>query len=617
LRKKGLIFLLVFIGIIFVLSIIFTDWWLENQLETAGSSIVGARVEFEGVDFSLFKMHIKWRRLQVTDPKNTWRNLFETGKAEFDLALEPLLTKKILIENFRLEDLRFNTPRETDGKLEKKPEKPSKGSKIFQTIEAHLKQETARMPVFNPGKYTRKINVDSLWKLVDLKSPAKIDSLKKVYQQKYREWDQRVKNLPTEKDFNRLQKKVLSIQVDKIKTLKELQEALRTANELYQETDSLTRIIKSLKTDFQKDFRESKAYQMIITDWINQDYQRALQLAQLPDISVKNVAKVLFGKQIINTIEKAAGYIGTVRYYAGKLKSSQPNEEKPPRFKGQDIRFASRQNWPNFWIQTISLSGEVPKDFSASGRIMNVASDQTLIGKPTTIELSGTRKDGATLQATGKLDYREEKPAEEFQLQMNQIPLSNVKLTQFALLPYKIQRGRGNLAALLHFEGNQFLADIKFTGSQIKFDYSETPNNLNPRLLSISRQLADAIKTIEFQAKVKQEEGKFGFTIRSNLDRLVSDQMKKILTGEVAKARKEIEKRVRQQAEKYRKELEKLIAKKETEIHKQINNAEKELQKQRNKIDKKRKEIEKRINQEKKKLEEKAKGKIKDIFKKF
>lgn len=616
-RKKGLLFLLIIIGIILALSFLFTDRWLENRLEAAGSSLVGARVEFEGVDFSLFQLRMKWTRLQVTDPQNTMQNLFETGPAEFDLALEPLLTKKILIENFQLKELRFNTPRESDGRLEREPKKPSESSKIFRTIESHLKQETAQMPVFNPGKYTRKINIDSLWKLVDLKSPKKIDSLKHVYRQKYREWNQRVKKLPTESDFKRLQKKALSLQVDQIKTLKELQAALKTANELYRETDSLTRIIKSVRTDFQKDFGESKAYRQLITEWIDQDYQRALGLAQLPDISVKNVAKVLFGKPIIQKIEKAIGYIGTIRYYAGKLKSGQPKEEKPPRFKGQDIHFPSRKNRPNMWIRMISLSGEFPEGFNTSGKITDITSDQKLIGKPTVIDLSGNRKDGATMQATGTLDYRSEKPAEAIQLHMERIPLANVKLTQFALLPYKIRSGKGNLAVLLRFEGNEFLADIKFTGNRIKFDYSETPNNLNPRLVRISRELAETINTIEFRAKAAQEEGKFRFTIHSNLDKLVADQMKRILSGEVVKARTELEKRVRQQAEKYRKELENLIAQKEGEIRKQIDRAEKELQKQRKTIHRKRKEIEARIAEEKKKLENKAKGKIKNLLKKF
>ncbi|MEJ2637531.1 MAG: TIGR03545 family protein, partial [Calditrichia bacterium] len=395
-RKKGILALVVIIAIFVALSYIFTDRWLESTMESVGSSMVGAKVEFDGVDFSFLKLKMRWDRLQVTDPKDTWRNMFETGHCDFDVAFEPLLSKKIIIEDFKMEGLELNTRRETDGTLPQKAETPRETPKIFRTVQNQLQEETAKMPVFNLSQYTRKVNVDSLWRMVNLKSPQKIDSLKTYYAQKYDNWEKRLQNLPDEKELQNLQSQVQSIQVDQIKTVDEFQSALNKANRLYKQADSLNKNFRQLKTDFQDDFKQVNTVDDIMKQWIQQDYQRVLNLANIPEISVQNVARILFGRQIIDKIQRVNGYVGTARYYSEKFKSTQPKKENPPRLKGQTIYFTSKRNWPKFWVKQIALSGEVWNDMKISGTVKNIVSQQKVIGQPTTIDINGTRRDQAS-----------------------------------------------------------------------------------------------------------------------------------------------------------------------------------------------------------------------------
>ena len=106
-RKKGLLFLSVLFLLSFLLFLLLSDRWLEKRMELFGSSIVGAKVEFEGVDFSLLKLRMKWDSLRITNPDNTWRNLFETGYAEFDFDAFPLISKKYIIEKLEVITDRF------------------------------------------------------------------------------------------------------------------------------------------------------------------------------------------------------------------------------------------------------------------------------------------------------------------------------------------------------------------------------------------------------------------------------------------------------------------------------------------------------------------------------
>ncbi len=615
-RKKGIIFLFVLFAIFIALFLIFTDQWLENQMEAIGSSVVGAKVEFEGVDFSFANLNMKWNRLQVTDPKDTWHNLFETGKTEFDMALEPLLSKKFVIDNIQLDSLKFNSKRETDGKL---PEQPQKKSKVVQFIQEKIEQETSDMPVFNMNRYTKKVNVDSLWTMVELKSPQKIDSLKENYQNSFVKWEERIDNLPDKDKINQLQKQIESIKIDQIKTVNEFQSALTTANGVYSEIDSISKNFQNIKQNFQDDMQQIKANKNLVTNWADQDYRRVLNLAQIPDISVKNVAKLLFGNRVLRKLQEVTGYVGTARYYMSKVKSGKPEKKSPPRLEGQDIRFGSKKSLPKFWVKNLSLNGEILNGLNISGIVNDIVSDQKKIDKATEFKVGGTRRDKTSLNLTGTFNYTGDEPSEVFKLSLQQIPLTNMNLTDVPLLPSRIAQGKGTIFAEMNFEGDEFLADVKFNANHVQFAFNENTNQMNPRIAEFSRSIAQSINSIDFQATAKKVGKDLNFSIKSNLDNLIAGRVKQLISGEIEKARQELDQRVRQEVAKYGEQLQQLIVQKQKELTAQLKSFEETLKKNRSEIEKKRAEIEKRLEAEKKKLEKKlgdeAKKKLKDLLK--
>jgi uncharacterized protein (TIGR03545 family) len=618
LRKKGIIFLIILFLVFIGLIVIFTDRLLENKMESFGSSLIGAKVEFDGVDFSLIGLSIKWDRLQVTNPKNTWQNLFETKRTNFNLETIPLLSKKIIIENMQMGSLRFNTERQTDGKIEKKK---SQKPKIFKTIQSKLEEETSRMPVFNLKKFSKKANVDSIWGVVkgNLQSPNQIDSLKKSYTVKYDEWNKKIENLPDENEIKSLQQRIESIHIEQIKTLEQLENKLSEANSIYKQIQSSMGYINSLKNDFQNDFDQIKSSQSLVGDWITQDYQSVLKIAQLPDISTSNVTKILFGERIINQIQSILEYINTARYYADKMKSEKPEKESPPRLTGQNIHFGTPKTDPSFWIKNISLSGEVKRDLFIGGNATNIVSNQTTINQPTEFSIQGQRKDKAGIQFSASLDYRDETPKEEIVLRMQNIPLSGVKLTNFSLLPYKIEKGVGTIESKVKLSGNDLLANILFNGNSINYDYSQGIEGMNEHISKLSQSIAQSLTDINFNAEIREKGGDYSFKINSNVDNLISNKLKGMVSEEADAAKEKLEKRVKSEVEKHQKELEQSVLQKEKELRDQIEKVEKQVEDQEAKLNQKKKEIEDKIENEKKKIqkqiEEEAKKKLKDLFK--
>ena len=60
--------------------ILFVDGWVKTQVEEAGTGAVGAKVELDSVDLTLFPAGLTLTRLQVTDPKEPMTNAVEIAQ---------------------------------------------------------------------------------------------------------------------------------------------------------------------------------------------------------------------------------------------------------------------------------------------------------------------------------------------------------------------------------------------------------------------------------------------------------------------------------------------------------------------------------------------------------
>ena len=96
-RKKFVLFVLLPVIVILVVVYLFIDRWVAAGLEAGGEAIVGAKVEIEQLHLTLSPIGVEWRRLQVADPHDPWKNLFETGTVRFALNFGQLLRSKYII----------------------------------------------------------------------------------------------------------------------------------------------------------------------------------------------------------------------------------------------------------------------------------------------------------------------------------------------------------------------------------------------------------------------------------------------------------------------------------------------------------------------------------------
>ncbi|HGY56005.1 MAG TPA: TIGR03545 family protein [Caldithrix abyssi] len=613
-RKKGVLSLLILVGLFFLLSYFLTDRWLESRLENLGESIIGAKVEIDGLNFSFTQVLVSWERLQVTDPQKTMQNMLETGVCRFDMEFWPLLSKKIIIEDFRIENLRTGTPRETDGKLpEPPPEEPGYIDDFISTTVEKLNKEVApELPVTSLD-FKQGLNVDSLMRVLDLKSPERIKALQKELNNTYKEWQTRLSDLTFDKDLKKIENQAKAIKPDRIKTLDQVQKTIVRVNEIKTTLDKINRQINASKSAFTKELEQTGRQLTQIDDWIAEDYARAMSLAKLPDFSLQNIAGMLFGRQIVNRVSQYLSYVGTVRHYAALLQSGQPKKEKPPRLKGQDIRFYEENARPDFWIKQILISGQTNDGLPLQGEIVNITSNQTIIGQPTSLTIKGGKEKSIHFNLNGVLDYRKEIPQEKFRLQYAGFSLAGTRLSESPLLPNTIRKGYGTLDSRLDLTGAQLSAKVKFTARDVQFDFSSSKPK--KKLEQILQEALSGIRSLDFAVNIFADSSHLRFSVQSSLDKILADRLKGTVSRELEAAKKQLKDRIDKEVGKYKNDALKLADKNEKEIRAKIAEYEQLLEDQNRQINLQLKEIEKKIDEQKNKLGKDVGKKIMDLFK--
>jgi uncharacterized protein (TIGR03545 family) len=608
-RKKGVILLFILLAIVIAANILLTDRWLEKQIENAGSSAVGAKVELRNFDFSLLGMRVKWDSLEVADPNDGWKDAFATGRCEFDMRFLPLLTRKVIIDDIKVSDVRTGIKRSTDGSLPPKKKSASTEPSWVEKQFKSLKTEVSAAPAWNLN-LKQQMNLDSLMRILDIRSPRMLDSLKTSLEARYAAWDSWIAAGRIQKESRALDSLVGSIDTEKLKTLADLQQTLTTLKAVQSKVDTLRNFAGRTKTDFTNDLESSKTVLADAKSWIGADYDRVLAQAKLPEFSKEKIGRWVFGPKITGQVERVLAWNEKIRFYLAKFKSDKPKKEpKPPRLHGQDIYFPHRE-LPDFWIKQIHLSGWTPDEIKLSGTMTDVTSQQKLVGRPTKLDLGGVRDDGASISLDGEWNDLGPTLKQTYRLALSGIPMQNARIIESKGLSAKFSRGKGKVEANLLFDQSLVESRVSFTAENTAFDFDSTSSGV----ASIVRTLLDGLNEVKFTAAIRAVPGNTDFSMDSNLDEYFRDRVKTLASAEVEKAKAKLMAEVDKRVEPYKQALFAKAEAKRAELEKKLAEVQDLAASKLKMFDDKKKEIEARIEQEKnKKTGEIQKGVQKEL----
>jgi uncharacterized protein (TIGR03545 family) len=604
LRIKGIIFLAIITALSFVISLISVDSIVESEIEYQASIANGALVELDGFDIDLIDLKIRWDKLQVANPENTMTNSFETGEMELDFLFWPTWWERVIIEDVILTEFRMDTERETDGYFEIPEEVKDEEQSFIAKVVVDVTSEISRNAQMEFTDIKTNINVDSLMSKLNLQAPDKIDSLRNGLSKNYQKWDSTFANTKINKEIADIEKTINAIDIKKIKDPKKAIEAIKNVQKLAKQVDSLKTRAENLKNDFQEDFGDSKFSVGRIDNWIQTDFQRAMNMAKLPTIDPGNIAQSIFGPNLLADYSGYLEYVAIARKYGSRLVGE--DKEKIERYEGKDYKFSDKYDWPKLWIQNIDLSGETKTAIQLAGQITNISSDQKKTKEPIRFDLGGKDDSNRSMTLTGEFNYLEDDPREKINFTYDGFGLKGSKISPSELLPYPLKTGTGEVSASVSIIDKRFDSEIGYKAKGIAFDFGQNPSK--NRVQQLIRDAVSSTDQINVTALVDNLNGPLNVKVRSNLDDLFVNALRNTVSKEVDQARQKIESRVRSEIGNRKEQLLVFKNEKEAEIRNEYEKLENRVNEEIKKVEEKKKELEKK----KKELEDSLKNAVKD-----
>ena len=614
-RKKFVYYVLVpFVAVLIVLYL-FIDRWVEAGLEAAGEAAVGAKVEIDNLRLSLSPIAIQWEKLQVANPNDTWKNMFETGRVRFALNFGQLLRNKYIIETMEVNDLLIGTKRTTDGALpkSKQEEAPQSSSSSFTSqAGAALEKTVSQTPVFNVDNIRKGFNVDSLVKTLDVRTLKHIDSLKQQVLAASQQWQSSLSDFESSKArLQDIEKNVKAINPGELKGVDKITAAISTVDNSIKSINEIKQSFDNRKASITADIQKVSGSVGTIDDVVKQDFDKLMSMAHLPNLNTSGIAQLLVGQEMY---EKALSYLYWVDFARAHIKKSSatPEEENPPRMKGQNIHFPVERSYPKFWIRKVLISGGKGEaaggDFiRAKGEVHDITNDQTITGVPLTVNLEGVEGGGRAFTLSALIDRRKDIPYDEYRASLGGVPLAEFQLGKSDFLPAKVTNAKMSSSVIMIVPGNGFDARTRLDFQNVKLQFEAEARNTVERLV---REVLQGISGFDVNLRLWNTGGNFDVALSTDLADQISAKLKNVLGAEFTKLQDDLRSKLNGIISGKRQEFEKLYAGKKADIEHQLDGYQTLVNDKLALVDGKKKELTDRLDKE-------TKGKAGDLLKKL
>jgi uncharacterized protein (TIGR03545 family) len=624
-RKKFVYFVLIPAVVLLIVVYIFIDSWVAAGLESAGEAITGAKVEVEHCSVSLSPLGLRWSRLQVADPREPMKNIFETGKVQFALNVGQLLRGKYIIETMEVNDLVLGTQRTTSGALPKKPtpRQPaeSSGPGMFTSLtdqaSSALGVSKKTMPNFDIASIKKNLNVDSLLNPKNLQSYRLIDSLKQQVQAASVQWNNSLAEIEQSKQkLATIETDVKAINVNNLKTIEQITTTLNTVKNTVNTANEVKQTFTTQQKALTDKVNGFTSTAKSIDDAVKQDYDRVLTMARLPDVSMKGLAELVLGKDIM---AKANTYLYWIDFARKNIPfgTKTEKEPQPTRMKGQNIRFPEEHGYPKFWIKKILISGGTDKnqhpDYTyAKGEVLNITDNQQITGQPMTAELAIYKGETMKLNLRAMFDRRKDESLDTYNATLTGAKIGTMEMGQADFLPSKITNAVADASIDVRVPGNTFDSNTKIQFSNLNFVFEAEPRNTVERIV---RDVLQSVKAFHVNLRMWNPGNKFDVAFATDLDDQITTRAKKVIGDEIAHIQNDLRNQLNQRIAAKRKEYETLFNQKRDEVMTRLKGYETLVNDKVALAQGKQKELEKKVDDEKKKQEDAVKKKGQDLLK--
>ena len=532
-RWKAIGPLLLLLVVIGVLVVLFAEPVARDTTEEVGTELLGTQVDVGRLDLLPRQASVDLGALQVADPFEPRRNLVEADRIVLKLNPEALAEKKLVVERFALQGMRFGTTRKT-------PARPVKGNGFApqalravrawgQRFDVPILQltpiDTIKQLVLNPAQLG---SVQAAQGLL-----ARTDSTRQALEQGFKSVD-----VGGTVDSARALADRLAKTDPRALGVDGTRQAIQSVQQSLKQLDASRKQVEGLQRNVAAGVKLLGTGVTNLDDARKRDYAFARSLLKLPSFAAPDIGNAFFGKVSIDRFQQALYWAELARHYMppGLL----PREDAGPkrlRASGTTVRFPKERSWPSFLLQLgqvdFTLADGLLKGAYAA-TVQGVTSDPALYGKPM---LVSAKRDApgsviAGLDVGAMVDHRTASVRDSVSARLRGVQLPSFDIPG---LPFRIAPGTGAASLTFALRGDRLLGRWSIGSNQVAWAL-DSAGGRRSDLEQVVWRVVSGLKQLDVSAQVSGTIKAPKLSVRSNLDDAIAQRLKAVVGEEVAKA---------------------------------------------------------------------------------
>jgi uncharacterized protein (TIGR03545 family) len=552
LRPPGLAVFAILVLLATLVWWLFADTLVQRGVEATGESVVGARVELESVDLSPTEGSVRLRGLQVANPDAPMSNLMEAEEIFVDLMVEPLLEKKVVVQDMVVTGVRFNTPRETSGALENPDPQAGQLWRDVNSWADQIELPELSMETLTGSVRTEAISADSLRTVQYAREMiARADSAR-------RDWESRLAALDPRPRLDSVRVVAQRLEGFRPTPLNALQipDLVRDGRNALSNVTSLQSEIIALDEAVGQGLATMSVGADVISELREQDLAYARGLLDIPSLDAPSISPALFSETALVWLKPVLFWARTAERFLppGLDPRNRPGPQRA-RAEGTTVEFPGRATYPAFLIQRGELGMEIAGSGAAAGAytatLRNLTSAPSVLGQP--LEISLGREAGAQgprrVSLSAVLDHTSEIVRDAVDVGLDGVSLPEIDLSAFG---GRLDLGLGQSTFSLNRVGDELQATLQWVSTDLGWTRTGgAPPTAPPEIGTAAWARELVWRTLTGVDRVELGMGLEGtidapsISITSNLGEAVATSLRRELGEQIAQA----EARVRQEVE--------------------------------------------------------------------
>lgn len=547
-RWKALLPLSVVLVLIALWSWLLKDQTLKWAVESGGTAVVGARVDLDAARLRILAGNVTLRGLAVTDPARPMQNLVEVEELAFDVGLLPALEKKVVVDTLIARGIRFGTPRETSGAVERKSEAAASTTRLIENFKRQI-----QVPPLELSTLTQSVNVEGIVadSLATLREARHAVAFADTARDKLLADLQAADPRPAIDSAEALATRLASAN---LRTLgiagarQAVADIRRTLRDLEQIDDRL----RAFETETRGNAAGLQARLEAIPAARTRDYAYARSLLRLPSFDVPSIGPQLFSTFIAERLARVLYWAELAQGYLppGLERQFKPGPQRV-RANGTDVLFPKETVYPDFLLRlgelALTLGGEGASAGSYTARVTGVTTQPAVYGAPTTFTMdrTGARVGPTDIRVSGELDHRTAPVRDTLEARFAGIDLPSVPLGG---LGGEVVLGQGLSALRLQRTGDAIRGRWLWRAPSVRWarDSSATRSG-NERARFVEDVLWRAmarVDSVEIEAVIGGTLRAPTLGVRTNVANAVGNALREQMGDEIRRAEQQVRARV-------------------------------------------------------------------------